>query len=116
MLTDVKSATDAIVSPAAAAPYTVRAYLEILVAGSVGKLIVNALHTGPSGIAQITPITAPIDITTIGNAGHGVVEITTNGSSAVQYSVTSAPGTFTKGSLSYALQVSVVQEPNPIVD
>ncbi len=116
MLTDVKTATDIITSPAQAASYTFKAYLEILVGGSAGKLIVNEIHTGPSGTVQTTPVTAPIDITIVGNAGQGVVFLVTNGSSAIQYSVTSAAGTFTKGSLSYTLNISVIQEPNPIVD
>lgn len=116
MLTDIKSATDIIVSPAQATIYTIKAYLEIVVAGTLGKLIVNEIHTGPSGTVQTTPITAPIDITTVGNAGQGIVALITNGSSAVQYSVTGAPGTFTKGSLSYLLMLSVTQEQNPIID
>lgn len=116
MLNDIKSATDIVTSPAAAAQYVVKAYLEIMVAGTLGKLIVNEIHTGPSGTVQTTPITAPVDITIVGNAGQGIVAIVTNGSSAIQYSVTSAPGTFTKGSLSYALRLSVMQESNSIID
>lgn len=110
-LSDVQSATDVIASPAPGPQYTAKAYLEILVAGIAGKLIVNEIHTGPSGTVLTTPITAPADITTVGNAGQGVVTLAVNGTSAVQYSVTSAPGTFTKGSLSYKLLISITPEP-----
>lgn len=110
-LSDVQSATTIIASPATGPQYTAKAYIEILVAGIVGKLIVNEIHTGPSGTVLTTPITAPVDITTVGNAGQGVVTLAVNGTSAVQYSVTSAPGTFTKGSLSYKLLISITPEP-----
>lgn len=110
-LADVQSATNVIASPAPGPQYTAKAYLEILVAGTLGKLLVNEIHTGPSGTVITTPITAPIDITTVGSAGQGIVTLAVNGSSAVQYSVTSAPGTFTKGSLSYKLFISITPEP-----
>lgn len=104
--------TTLIASPALGPQYTVKAYLEILVAGTAGKLIMNEIHTGPSGVTQTTPVTGPIDVTFVGNSGEGVVTIVVNGSSAVQVSVTAAPGTFTAGALSYAVRVTATQEPN----
>jgi hypothetical protein len=104
--------TDIIHAPAPEAQYLFKAYLEILIAGTFGKLIVNEIHTGPSGTVQTTPVTGPIDITTIGNAGQGVVALATNGTGAIQYSVSTAPGIFTKGPMEYALRISLTQEPN----
>lgn len=104
--------TDIIHAPAPEAQYVFKAYLEMLVAGTFGKLIVNVIHTGLSGTVQTTPVTGPIDITTIGNAGQGLAALATNGTGAIQYSVSTAPGTFIKGPMQYALRISLTQEPN----
>jgi hypothetical protein len=103
---DVVAPTTLLSAPPAGL-FTAGAYLTIKTAGSQGKLIGNVLFTDPSGVAQVAALTAPIDIATVGNAGGGSIPIVPNGSTDVQYSVTAAAGTYTKGSLAYDFRVSV---------
>lgn len=83
--------------------YRVSAYAAVATVGTSGTITVNVIFTDDSAVLRtVAVVVMAAAISTLGGNG-GSIDIETNGSSAVQYSVT---GIVTPGTLAYTLRVT----------
>lgn len=86
--------------------YRLSGYVSCNTAGTLGALTLNAIFTDDSGVQRTVAVATSASIASPNGQG-GVITIETNGSTAVQYSVT---GVTTPGSLSYSVRVTCTPE------
>lgn len=102
--TALVTATNLYAANPPAGQFAIGACLTILVVGLAGAIAVFAEWTDDTGVAQKRRVTSWLSITAVDNS-DGQIMIRTNGTSQVQYSVESQPGTFTITGLQYELSL-----------